>query len=510
MANKKGKKGGNGAAKNVQVVVYQPPKNGPKKGAGKKKNKGKRVARRGEQVPVAFGVPVRMQQNNRGNSCVVTDTEMWGEVGYTASGLQSFDFFPGATGLPRLDNQARQYELWRPRRVRVWIAPTAPTTLGGARYLAFDYDPTDSGYTIPQQIAQLNPMTATTHWQATELTADNSKVGKGKWMFTRAGGAVHPGLDSGFTAWVGSTGLTSTNSVTGTVYCEYSIEFGNPTIPNTTSKSYHLRYMASNSTTLTAGNTLPLSTPGSVIVTQNGQAGVQNGPLLTGDVIQDCSWGAPVTMTATLDATGTILTYQFVVQLNPNAKDCVWQYVLDTEAFVAGSGSTPSVASQTLTWASSPGSGFNEWIYENFPTTAYKDLVNWTEAAGGRFFQTATGYIVPLLQQGITTVFATLVTTFSSALGASGLAANRAIMQFFSPGETSANRFLPWQSQAYDQPNRATMRVAGVADAKDETARKVEMLERLLASRGFTLNGDLDSADEHWVTPMCRPSTGRS
>jgi hypothetical protein len=166
----------------------------------------------------------------------IANRELFGVVsGGAGKESTRLTFWPGGSGMPRLDNIANTFELWRLRKFKVSYATSSGTTEHGMVIFSIDFDTNDAPTTLSQIQAQV-PNARVSIWQAGSITLSGqhlSKVNKTSWLYTKAGGATHPGIDAGFSVNAWNTGPNAA----GELYADYEVELSNPTSTTTTAPS---------------------------------------------------------------------------------------------------------------------------------------------------------------------------------------------------------------------------------------------------------------------------------
>jgi len=157
-----------------------------------------------------------VQKGSYANGTMVyRDRELWGVA---ASGLLTLSFSPGQSGLARLDQFGKMFELWRLKRATLRYATAVGTTTAGAVYIGLDFDPDDLPTTL-QGVQALTPLARIPVWEEGSVGVLTDRVNKAKWMYT-TNGASHPGLQFGFAASIWNTGVASA----GEFWLDYEIE----------------------------------------------------------------------------------------------------------------------------------------------------------------------------------------------------------------------------------------------------------------------------------------------
>lgn len=169
---------------------------------------------------------------------VVKGEEYWFDVQNQTSAdalrhQNSGIFWPGKSGLTRLDQYGAMFEQYRVEKCIVKYRTSSGTTSSGAILLGIDYEASDLPATLHAlQVAQ--PLLRVPVWQSGELLPQLSKLNKAKWMFT-AGGTVNntPGYTAAFAAVASAPAVAApTIASYGDVWCEYQVRFTGPTASN--------------------------------------------------------------------------------------------------------------------------------------------------------------------------------------------------------------------------------------------------------------------------------------
>jgi hypothetical protein len=175
---------------------------------------------------------------------VYRDRELWGVA---ASGLLTLKFSPGDSGLARLDQFGKMFELWRLRRATLRYATAVGTTTAGAVYIGLDFDPDDLPTTL-QGVQALTPLARIPCWEEGSVGVLTDRVNKAKWMYTSQQ-ANHEGLQFGFAASIWNTGPAAA----GEFWLDYEVELAgaasNQSLVNSISymNTQSVQYLAKNS-----------------------------------------------------------------------------------------------------------------------------------------------------------------------------------------------------------------------------------------------------------------------
>lgn len=164
----------------------------------------------------------------------LANTEVWGAVESTSTTtINRWKFFPGISGLARMDNIARTFEQWRLVSFRARYESSTGTTQSGDVMMSVDFDPVD----LPTTLSDVQTQVPNIHcpvWKCAALSlspADVKKVNRTTWLYTSAGGATHTGMDEGFGLNVAATGGTTAAMNVGLIFVDYVVEFTNPCNP---------------------------------------------------------------------------------------------------------------------------------------------------------------------------------------------------------------------------------------------------------------------------------------
>lgn len=151
------------------------------------------------------------------------------------------NFWPGASGLTRLDQVGRMFEQYRVLSLKVSYKTSSGTVTSGSSITAFDYEASD----FPIELGALQvrqPRIRVPVWQNAEFKLDPSRVNKSSWMFTAAGVASQtPGFTSAGYIVSSAPGAEAMTAY-GEVWIEYEVLFTGPSTSNSnvvyTSGSY--------------------------------------------------------------------------------------------------------------------------------------------------------------------------------------------------------------------------------------------------------------------------------
>jgi len=476
-----------------------------KKRNRKKKNGGSAMAG-AVSMPAAVGAVVRLNGPKK-HLAVVEDEELWAILGRGPtdsdtinSQIFTLTMWPGASGLPRLDNIARQYELYRVRSMTIETRPESSTQQAGSQYTAIDYDASASDRPVnqPIDVAQMAPSVSGPHWSPQNLRIDPAKANRGKWMYTSAGGGVHNGLDAAFRVWLGNTGL-ALSAVTGNLFAKYCVEFSNPVLPSVTGGEFAVERVIHNDQPLVPGGTvtnISIRVQGEDL---QGQPSVGGGtgsadPGWTGIDNQLCKWLLPSWEGSSLSADGKTLTDTWRATLDSGAKECIWRIVQNWHAEGLSSLPLPNIVSSVFNILAPSGAEMvqssdaivspNGWKRANFDQSS--DAV--------KVASMGMAYLYNKLETPVIDILFNLVTTFASTVGA-GLQQISSSIHLGSPGQVSASTFMPRSNGPFSFGVVPT----AVSLSEERLSRKIEELERRLESAL-----EVRDQGETWVVPTVR------
>lgn len=149
----------------------------------------------------------------------------------TLSSTNRSNFWPGGSGMTRLDQYGRMFEQYRVNKLEYHYRTSSGTTISGATLTAFDYEASD----YPASLGSLQvrqPRIRLPVWENGSVRIDPARANKSRWMFT-AGGITDntPGFTSAGIV-VSSAPGTETTTEYGEVWCCYSVTFTGPTTSN--------------------------------------------------------------------------------------------------------------------------------------------------------------------------------------------------------------------------------------------------------------------------------------
>jgi hypothetical protein len=164
-----------------------------------------------------------VSKTQTGGAMCVKRKEFWFSTSATVPGIVSRSFYPGNSGLARLDQFGQMFELWKVKKLRLHYIPSVGSTQSGMVHMGVDFDNRELPST-PQGVSILEPSTHGAVWKDNSLGIPIERVQRTKWMYTNAGGSVSPETGTGFAVVVSTTGTVDA----GEVWLDYEIEFVGP------------------------------------------------------------------------------------------------------------------------------------------------------------------------------------------------------------------------------------------------------------------------------------------
>jgi hypothetical protein len=168
--------------------------------------------------------------SNRG-TLTVAGYEYWSNIP-TANTSVNLRFLPGASLLPRLDQFAALYDLYRINSVEVHYRPAVGTTANGIVHMGIDYDASDTPTTI-SDITVLDPSVSVTVYREARIRPEISRLQRLKWYFTTSGGTAN--AVAGFLC-----SIISPLASSGEVWCKYDVTFTSPCRSQTLTSSFSI------------------------------------------------------------------------------------------------------------------------------------------------------------------------------------------------------------------------------------------------------------------------------
>lgn len=141
------------------------------------------------------------------------------------------NFWPGKSGLTRLDQFGRMYDQYRVRKLVVKYLTASGTVTSGSTITGIDYDASDYPGTLGAlQVNQ--PKLRVPVWESGSMRLDIDRLNKSRWMFTSAGIATStPGFTSAC-AVTSSAPASDTEISYGEVWVDYEVVFTGPSLSN--------------------------------------------------------------------------------------------------------------------------------------------------------------------------------------------------------------------------------------------------------------------------------------
>lgn len=185
--------------------------------------------RRSKSAPLSTGMPMMTQQlkaTGAGDELVLSFTElmMVATIPDAATPPQSVSFWPGASGMTRLDQFAQLYDQYQVLSCELIHRSAVSATTNGMAILAVDYNAVDLPLTLVQTEAVV-PRWSDKIWANGYLNLDCTKLMKSRWHNT-SGTSVAPGFGAAFAALFHATGTNGT--IVGDVWCRYKVKFSGP------------------------------------------------------------------------------------------------------------------------------------------------------------------------------------------------------------------------------------------------------------------------------------------
>jgi len=181
---------------------------------------------------------VESATTTRNGVMVVSSSEVWGLATAIALDPQKsttpnvLQFYPGASGLARLDAYAGMWEEVRLQSLRLRYISNSGTMTAGKVVMGVDFDPADTTPASPYgvllgAVQSLQPNLEGPMWQSMEMRfskkeLDQANGGPGIWRYT-SGAAKHPDRGAMF-----ALNLVTTSTECGLVRIDYTVEFRSP------------------------------------------------------------------------------------------------------------------------------------------------------------------------------------------------------------------------------------------------------------------------------------------
>lgn len=170
-------------------------------------------------------------QNMADGSLRVKHREFWYApsimVGQTST-VESRIFFPGNSGISRLDSFANLFELYRINSARIYYKTATGTTQSGMLHVGVDYDSKEIPTTVAG-VAVLYPSFTIPIWSESSLSVQPDRANRAKWMFTFAGGQSHQDMGVGFAVLSGlAASPGAIELVPGEIWIDYDITYSGP------------------------------------------------------------------------------------------------------------------------------------------------------------------------------------------------------------------------------------------------------------------------------------------
>ena len=184
----------------------------------------------------AWGVPQggAVVSSARDGNTRIAFEEKWTDLrtsGAVGSLLLSLLFCPGRSGLTRLDQFGRMFDLYKVKRLVFKYRTSVGSTTAGKVLMGVDYDPKDLP-TSGAGVEVLQPRARTPVWQNVVLNADVSKCQKARWMYCTssdrdpAPGSVDDSMATACALVIDAAGPLDTEL--GEIWVGYDIEFSGP------------------------------------------------------------------------------------------------------------------------------------------------------------------------------------------------------------------------------------------------------------------------------------------
>jgi hypothetical protein len=138
--------------------------------------------------------------------------------------VQNHIFWPGGSGMLRMDQYGSMFELWRANRVVVHYFPAVGTTANGILHMGADFDAFDY-VTTRNSVAILTPQHTGPIWNSGTMSIPPDRINRSRWMYTNAG-ITNPTSDSS-RGFLIATAITGTD-LPGEVWVEYELDFSGP------------------------------------------------------------------------------------------------------------------------------------------------------------------------------------------------------------------------------------------------------------------------------------------
>jgi hypothetical protein len=157
--------------------------------------------------------------------------EFWGTLESGKLLPLKLAFLAGVSGLPRLDQLASLFELYKLKYCRLFYVPAISGTCTGLVHMGVDYEPSDSPLTI-SEISTLRPSLITQVAKSGELLVSLDRVMKGKtWLPTSSKLAGAVDQQQSFAVSVIASGVK--DQTVGEIWIDYEVEFTSPFFPPT-------------------------------------------------------------------------------------------------------------------------------------------------------------------------------------------------------------------------------------------------------------------------------------
>jgi len=332
-----------------------------RRGAGRKALKPKSSVAAG----YSYGqLNARANGTIRGDELVLEFTElaMTCVVPPSTAPPQSTQFWPGASGMTRLDTFAQLYSQYRVEAAELEFRPAVGTNVSGIQVTGFAYDGND----IPSSLSTamgVEPRFSDVPWVGGRVRLPVDRLMKSKWHFTANGSNPSGFNTTGSVFWHASG---TNGAILGNIWLKYRVRFSGPTNQVTTmnvasstfpapGSSYGLgQAVASDLASAVVNATLPTNwtgeqTNGSIDLTRGGVSSSlasiflkPAGPLIAslGSNInpnQLVEFIAEFMGITTAPATGPISTTWLPNGANPNTGENTIQDSMPYEIFVDGS-----------------------------------------------------------------------------------------------------------------------------------------------------------------------------
>lgn len=194
------------------------------KRAGKIRQRKQRQHLQGN-IPGPLGVQVQNGVASSSGVTRVTNHEYWGTLTATTGGtIKSLLFNPGQSGMLVLDGLGKVYDNYRVHRAVISISGFGPTTSSAILYSCLDYEPGALGTTAAQILTTVPNVTLPAYRDG-KLIANKQSMMRRNWLVSNVTTGTEDATAFGLTT--AATG-TTTDLPNWLVYCDYDVEFRNP------------------------------------------------------------------------------------------------------------------------------------------------------------------------------------------------------------------------------------------------------------------------------------------